>query len=342
MQTSTAIPLIRKSDGRPLVDVLQEVGAPVERILDLAGLPPSFEEGGDGFIPFRRMLQFAGHAARSQGIPDLCWQAVQRSRPEHLGGWGEAVERCTTVRRAALTFCESFHRDAPLMKLGLTVGAERVWFWRRRPRQVLGWLGDEEGQQYALSALVRCVRRVAGPEWTPSAIQLESDNAPWLETIREFAGIPVHLNAPVVGIALPYTLLDQADRPRTGSDPADRCLEPAEETLAGSLRQAFASLLPAVDPSLEVAAEIAEISPRTLRRRLAREETTWRRVRDEARLLVCEQLLHDRSRTLAEIAAELRYSDQAHLTRAFKRWTGECPTEFRLRHSAGGRGERRA
>jgi AraC-like DNA-binding protein len=39
----------------------------------------------------------------------------------------------------------------------------------------------------------------------------------------------------------------------------------------------------------------------------------------------------DPSLTLSEISAALGYSDQAHLTPAFQRWTGEAPSAYRVR-----------
>ena len=102
-------------------------------------------------------------------------------------------------------------------------------------------------------------------------------------------------------------------------------------TLADSLQQAFASLLPAVHPSIEVAAEMAELGPRTLRRRLAQEGPSWRAVVDRARVEACLRLLRDPERPLSQVAAALGYSDQAHLTRAFRRWMGECPSAYRRR-----------
>jgi AraC-like DNA-binding protein len=107
----------------------------------------------------------------------------------------------------------------------------------------------------------------------------------------------------------------------------------ADETLAGSLKQALSALLPAVHPSIELAAEIAGLSPRTLRRRLADEGTSWRRIVDDARLEACDRLLRDPGRSLGEIAAELGYSDQANMSRAFRRWTGECPSAYRRRRA---------
>ena len=85
-----------------------------------------------------------------------------------------------------------------------------------------------------------------------------------------------------------------------------------------------ASLIDAIPLSLELGAEIAETSPRTLRRRLAHEGTSWRRILDRVRFEACERRMLESSLTLTEIAGELGYSDQAHFTRAFYRWTGEA------------------
>jgi AraC-like DNA-binding protein len=251
---------------------------------------------------------------------------------DRLGGWGAPVARCSTLRRASLTFCERFALDASSMQLGVEVRDDYAWLWRRRPRQVIGWLGDEEGQQYALAVMIRVARGAMGGKWLPPRIQLESATAPWIESIPGLAAREVELGRPVVAIAIPYACLDRSTSWPNGTEKGDFPALPAAAcTLAGSLAQAISTLLPARHPSLEVAAEIAELSPRTLRRRLAEEGTTWRRVLDEARLDACRRLLRDPERPLAQIALDLDYSDQAHLTRAFRRWTGEWPSEYRRR-----------
>ena len=83
--------------------------------------------------------------------------------------------------------------------------------------------------------------------------------------------------------------------------------------------------------SIELGAEIAQTSPRSLRRWLAQEGTSWRQVVDRVRLEACAPLLLSPSITLAEISARLGYSDPAHFTRAFQRWTGESPSAYRNR-----------
>jgi AraC-like DNA-binding protein len=334
MHRSTPVPLIRQSEARPVLDVLRGIGAPIRSLIAQAELPASFQDPSDGFIPARSMLRFIGLSAQGQDIPDLCWRAVHRARPDQLGSWGCAVARCSTLRSAILEFCNRYARDVPFVELGLEVGEGHAWFWRRRPAQVAGWEGDHDAEQFMMSAMIRVVRSAACPRWVPSHVRLESSTATWIFGVPELANCRIDFGSPVMAVAVPYDLLDQRVLRANAIGPGageDSNLSAAEESLAGSLQQAVAALLPAVRPSIELAGEITGLSPRTLRRRLAGEGTGWRRVVDRARLDACVRLLRDPQRSLGTIAAELGYSDQANMTRAFRRWTGESPSAYRWR-----------
>jgi AraC-like DNA-binding protein len=83
--------------------------------------------------------------------------------------------------------------------------------------------------------------------------------------------------------------------------------------------------------TLPDAAKRASMSPRTLKRRLAEQGTTFSEIIDDARRQRALLLVEDRRFTLDAIAAQLGYSDTANFTRAFKRWTGKTPGEARER-----------
>jgi len=68
---------------------------------------------------------------------------------------------------------------------------------------------------------------------------------------------------------------------------------------------------------------------RTFQRRLEQEGLTYQRLVDQVRFQAAAELLGNRSVKMIEIALELGYSDAAHFTRAFRRWTGVEPSEFR-------------
>ena len=81
-------------------------------------------------------------------------------------------------------------------------------------------------------------------------------------------------------------------------------------------------------------AEITRLKQRTLQRRLKRAGLTFRDAVDQVRYEISLPLLHDRDHKLLDIALELGYSDAAHFIRAFRRWSGMTPSEFR-RQKAG-------
>lgn len=76
-------------------------------------------------------------------------------------------------------------------------------------------------------------------------------------------------------------------------------------------------------------AGILFVSERTLKRRLHEEHASFQALVDEVRLERSRELLGDSRIKLSQVASRLGYADAANFTRAFKRWTGVSPSEFR-------------
>jgi AraC-like DNA-binding protein len=77
-----------------------------------------------------------------------------------------------------------------------------------------------------------------------------------------------------------------------------------------------------------VAAEL-HMSPRSLQRKLSAENTTFRKLVEAVRQELAESYLADGNTPLMEISYLLGFSAQSAFSRAFKRWTGSTPQEFR-------------
>jgi AraC-like DNA-binding protein len=86
--------------------------------------------------------------------------------------------------------------------------------------------------------------------------------------------------------------------------------------------------LPAGADAAEVA-ETMHMSVRTLQRRLEEEGTRFGAVLDRARLELARTALSNPSATLTEVAFRLGFGDLATFSRAFKRWTGMPPGQWR-------------
>src|SRR5262245_59529491 len=82
-------------------------------------------------------------------------------------------------------------------------------------------------------------------------------------------------------------------------------------------------------PDVHSVAKMMGLSARTLQRRLSDEGVTYGRVVARARFDLAQRMLEDPSCKVIEVALDLGYSDPAHFARAFARWTGLAPREFR-------------
>jgi AraC-like DNA-binding protein len=84
-------------------------------------------------------------------------------------------------------------------------------------------------------------------------------------------------------------------------------------------------------PSVEEVARALHVSTRTLKRKLAAEETSFTELLDRERHDAALRLLRTPELSLEEIASKLGYSNATSFARAFRRWTGDAPTRYRAR-----------
>ncbi|MDF2152812.1 helix-turn-helix transcriptional regulator [Vibrio sp. CAU 1672] len=81
------------------------------------------------------------------------------------------------------------------------------------------------------------------------------------------------------------------------------------------------------DVSVQKVAQIMLTSPRTLNRRLAEANTSFKTILNNYRLQKALHLLGNPQNNMTEIAFQLGFSELSSFSRAFKRWTGEAPSK---------------
>jgi len=83
------------------------------------------------------------------------------------------------------------------------------------------------------------------------------------------------------------------------------------------------------DPTRGRVASKMAMSPRTLERRLKAHKVVFKKLLDDIRRRHALDYLRDRRHSLTEIAFLLGYSETSVFNRAFRRWTGSTPSEYR-------------
>lgn len=85
-------------------------------------------------------------------------------------------------------------------------------------------------------------------------------------------------------------------------------------------------------PRAELVAEMLKVSSVTLHRRLRAEGKRFKEVVEDRSKAVAERMLRHSNIPIATVSRRLGYSDPATFSRAFRRWFGQTPREFRRQH----------
>jgi AraC-like DNA-binding protein len=95
------------------------------------------------------------------------------------------------------------------------------------------------------------------------------------------------------------------------------------------VREAIGAGLRGGDPGLSSVARQLGMSPRTLQRRLSEHNAIFNEMLDTMRFGAAKSHLAQGNIAATEIAYLLGFAEQSSFNRAFRRWAGQTPGEFR-------------
>jgi AraC-like DNA-binding protein len=207
---------------------------------------------------------------------------------------------------------------------------------------------DRHQIEFWLLSLVRLCRQLANRRLMPSRVRLVHRRKKTPAEFRTLLGCEVEFGCEVDEVVFPGAV---ATMPVGSADSylneilLKSCEEalahraPARTSLRSSVENAMAPLLPHGNANaVEVARRIG-MSHRTLARRLASEGSTFSEIAEELKGDLARHYLGDSDLPVSQVAWLLGYREVSAFTRAFKRWTGTTPRQFRAegRHAAAGR-----
>lgn len=191
--------------------------------------------------------------------------------------------------------------------------------------------------EMTFAALVVLGRRVTGVDWAPREIRFQHERPPDTSEHERIFQCPIlfgaitndfvfdssYLNLPIIKAdARLCALLD-----RHANELLARY--PREDSLVERMRTLLKDELNGGDASLEVLAAKLGMSARTLQRKLHALGTSHQELLDEMRKDLALRYLREPGMAVCEVAYLLGFSESSAFHRAFKRWTGSTPSEFR-------------
>ena len=329
------IPLVRARYAHAFAKTLDQLGVPTDRLLRAHRLSPELVNNQDGLITAYQLWTFAGDAAQREGLAELGMLAGQVPVVEH-GDFGKMVYQAFTLNDAILTFCHNAKIEYSRADFYLTQDEQQAWFCRG-PIDGDDPMQRQQVELYVLIMMIDTIRLGAGSHWQPATLYLQNDDAKGLANVPLFRHANTRFGCKATAIGFPLELLG---KPLQGDIAAFTKPENALEDITldpdfgNSLRRVLQNYMPFTPLSLDITAEIIGIPPRTLQRYLKKSGLTYQEIIEQLRYEKALPLLQDTQQNILEVALELGYSDAAHFSRAFRRWAGMSPREYRRQHAA--------
>jgi AraC-like DNA-binding protein len=301
-------------------------------------LPPDAATAAEVVLPLASLAAFLDDAARTAGEPMLGVRVAERFP---RGGYGvvEFSARSAPTIRAALA---RLVRYVALLNELVTVSLEEHGGTATIEQRIAGAPDcvGRHGNEFFVAFLLARASELTGARVIPARAWFahEQPGEGEVAALCESIGTTrVRFGAGANGVALPAGVLDA---PVTTSDPPLLAIldDTAEKALAGRgrgarliglVRERIRATLGAEPPALGEVAKSLRMSARTLQRRLADEGVAFAALVDEVRRDLAEELVRDPRRPLGEVAFLLGYAELSPFLRAFKRWTGKTPADWR-------------
>jgi AraC-like DNA-binding protein len=328
-------PMISVAATTGLLEAITKAGGNPGQILHTLGLDRAVLSNSEGFIASSIVARILEEAARVTG--DACFglHFGEHYNPKNLGPLIYVVLNSSTIA-VGLTNAERYlmiHNGAA--RMFLAVENERAYIRHRLvdleievPRQ---------HNEYSMAVALNTFRMMAGSQWAPQEVQFAHEAPPQTSEHLRVFGAPVlfgcETNAFVVDREFLERQVPAADQRLYGilKQYLDRVLKemPREDEMLAAIRRATAESMRDGVPRLEQLAKKVAMSPRTLERRMKEHGISFKKLLDDTRRRFALNYLKDRKHTLTDIAFLLGYSELSAFNRAFKRWTGRTPMDYR-------------
>lgn len=317
----------------PVADMVERAGGSLARVFRRADLPLRLIDEPDRLILLEDQLALVEAAAREIADDALAARLSTEAGFTSLGSYGRHVESMPDLA-AAITCANA--TIGPLLqsatKFGLAVsGGLARWTYRVTDRVEVG---RQKNEMLALGYMLDLVRHFAGARFTPTGLEL---GGPRFTSKSEVESVYRGdlFQADGAAIVFPAGLLEAPNPHAQGRLAADRPELPDPSDLVACAEHLIALALLDRRPDMDRLCRHLKLSRRTLQRQLAARGTSYESLLGR----VCVARACDLLRSgigATEVGLELGYSDPAHFSRAFRRWTGVAPREWQRSVSTDG------
>jgi AraC-like DNA-binding protein len=326
--------------SRALLGACDRLGLDTDGILAAAGLDRAVVNDPDSRVPIEQFGRLWRAAYELSNDPDLALHAIEVLPFGAYRVIDFLIWNAPTLGDALAKVSDYFPLINDVVRLPFVVGDQSVTFAVEAPSDPT--VITRPYAEYVLGAVFLRTRVNMHQPYRLARVEFTHPRPASVREHKRIFACPVVFGADACQIVIARQTWDS---PRTG---ADRTLfsvldahartlldqRPADSTIVGRVRETIGAGLRGGDPGLESVARQLGMSPRTLQRRLSEHNAIFNQMLDTMRFGAAKSYLAQGNIAATEIAYLLGFAEQSSFNRAFRRWAGQTPGEFRRANTA--------
>ena len=320
-----------------IINAAATQSVPSDDLYRAVQLDPSVLLDPDNRIPFAQLVALYEKAAELTGDDNFGLHLAQHINPTAFDVVGYCALHSPTLG-AAFTRGARYHSiwtDGALFTLEAANDTSAIVY------SYVDTAIKESRQdaEFTLAIVTTLCRSIASPDFAPTIVEFQHDAPRDTSEHTKLFRCPIEFRTPSnkLTFATSFLSLPIARADASLCAVLDRHAEellakfPPRDSIVDQVRSIIANELRGGDPSLERVADALSLTPRTLQRKLAELGTSHNELLDQMRRQLAMRYLREREMAICEVAYLLGFSESSSFHRAFKRWTGVTPKEFRNR-----------
>ncbi|MDX1693844.1 MAG: AraC family transcriptional regulator ligand-binding domain-containing protein [Ketobacteraceae bacterium] len=320
-----------------LLHTAEALGADTDMLLRDVGLEKKALQDGDERIDLTYLMRIGYYAIQRTNEPSIGLMAGSRSSITRFGIAGLAAMTAPTLGDALriITDYEDLYGRCYRGSSSLTREGDHTWlnFYSISPYNDYTFFVVDA----VLSGWAHAVQWLTGRNDLVEAAHIEFSAPPYAEDYKKAFNCPVVFNQDRNALKLKDNVLETPlihENRSLHQYLLEQCeLAISRVALASSYRnkvlKVLGTMLHGKTPSIEEVAQELGIPTWTLRRKLKDEDTSYQALVDEMRRDVALSYMRNTDLSFGEISYLLGFSTPGAFQRAFKRWAGTTPGEYR-------------
>lgn len=318
---------------RGLIDFLRLRNIDAERFLERYEVDEALIENFQARLPVERFNQMLYEAETLTGDADIGLHVGEQIKPNQYGVLGLSIMNCKTLEEAVQRHTRYENLVCNVAMSCYQIKGDQVELtWDTCAPEATRHIAEEN-----VASWITFARWISGTDLSPSLIQFQHakpasvvEHERIFRCLLKFSGDRVRVVFPASYLKLSLrqydpamlAMLDKyAERLLLQLNSSDRFVDQVTAAISAHLQSG--------EVSLGHIAVSLELSERQLQRKLKEEGLTYQGVLDETRKTLALKQIEDDIVDLSEITFLLGFSDQSAFQRAFKKWTGLTPGQYR-------------